>query len=139
MKTVRMFSMFAVVSGSLLFVSCGDEENPNEEPQVTITEVTGEEAADATTPTVHMPGFVFMPASVTIKKGGSILFKNDGTMLHTVTSGTGSADPRVGKLFDKALAVGKTFKFTFKTVGTQAYYCRPHEALGMKATITVTP
>ena len=58
--------------------------------------------------------------------------------LHTVTSGTGSADPSSGALFNAQLTpASPTFSFTFNTPGTVPYYCAPHEAFGMTGTVTV--
>jgi plastocyanin len=85
-------------------------------------------------------GLMFSPASVTIPVGGTVRWRNTGTILHTVTSGTGSTGPSPGALFDDlALSGGSTFEFTFTTAGTQPYFCRIHEAMGMKGTVVVTP
>ncbi len=59
---------------------------------------------------------------------------------HTVTNGTGSADPNAGTLFNASLAPATpTFDFTFNTVGTVPYFCVFHESLGMKGVIIVNP
>jgi hypothetical protein len=57
---------------------------------------------------------------------------------HTVTSGTGGADPNAGSLFDAPLtSASTTFQYVFNTAGTYPYFCRPHESFGMTGTITV--
>jgi plastocyanin len=58
--------------------------------------------------------------------------------LHTVTSGTGSADFSSGQLFDVELDQGQSFPFVFGSVGSFAYFCRPHEADGMTGTVNVS-
>ena len=86
-------------------------------------------------------GLMFVPAAVTIKVGTTVRWRNIGSILHTVTSGASSAaSSNPGAVFDDlALSPGSTFEFTFNTAGTQPYFCRIHEAMGMKGTIIVTP
>jgi plastocyanin len=86
-------------------------------------------------------GLMFSPSSVTIPVGGTVRWRNSGSVTHTVTSGTSSmASANPGALFDhNPLAPGGTFEFTFTTAGTQPYFCRFHEAMGMKGTVVVTP
>ena len=58
---------------------------------------------------------------------------------HTVTSGTGSLDPNVGKLFDLPLdSAHPVFTFTFDTPGSFPFFCRPHEGFDMKGVVVVT-
>jgi plastocyanin len=86
-------------------------------------------------------GLMFSPTSVTIAAGGTVRWRNSGSVTHTVTSGNSSmASDSPGTVFDhNPLAPGGTFEFTFTTVGTQPYFCRFHEAMGMKGTVVVTP
>ena len=77
--------------------------------------------------------FAFSPATLTIKAGTIITWKNITAAPHTVTSDD-------GKSFDSGTsnpiaAQGGTFSFTFKTAGTFAYHCAIHPF--MKATIIV--
>ena len=75
----------------------------------------------------------FSPATLTIKAGTTVTWKNTTAVPHTVTSDD-------GKSFDSgssnpiAAQVG-TFSFTFTTPGTFAYHCSIHPF--MKATIIV--
>ncbi len=58
---------------------------------------------------------------------------------HTVTSGTGSTDPNVGKLFDVALnSATPVFTFTFPDAGTFPFFCRLHESFNMRGVVIVT-
>ena len=62
-----------------------------------------------------------------------------GSGIHTVTSGTGSADPNVGKLFDVPLdSTNPVFTFTFPTLGTIPFFCRTHEGFNMRGVVIVT-
>src|SRR5262245_15242158 len=59
---------------------------------------------------------------------------------HTVTSGTGFADPQAGALFDMPMTSTSTMlQFTFTTAGDYPFFCRPHEGLGMVGFVHVTP
>jgi plastocyanin len=78
----------------------------------------------------------FTPKDVQINVGDTVKWiAASGT--HTVTSGTGSNDPSVGDLFDQQLAAGQTFSHVFSAAGLISYFCRPHETMGMKGTVTV--
>ncbi len=77
--------------------------------------------------------FTFSPATLTIKAGTTVTWKNVTTVAHTVTSDD-------GKSFDSGTskpiaAQTGTFSFTFKTAGTFKYHCSFHPF--MKATINV--
>jgi amicyanin len=77
--------------------------------------------------------FAFSPATLTIKVGTTVTWKNTTAAAHTVTSDD-------GKSFDSGTsnpitAQSGTFSFTFTTAGTFAYHCAIHPF--MKATIIV--
>jgi len=86
---------------------------------------------------VHQVGTTFQPDHVVILPGDTVRWIwNDG--VHSVTSGTGSADPQTGVLFDELLYVANTtVEYTFNTVGSYPYYCTPHESLGMNGDVMV--
>ena len=78
--------------------------------------------------------FTFSPATITIKAGTTVTWKNVTSVAHTVTSDDG------GKAFDSGTsnpvaAQTGTFTFTFKTPGTFAYHCSFHPF--MKGTVIV--
>ena len=80
----------------------------------------------------------FSPPHLTVTVGTTVRWRNAGPFDHTVTSGTGSRAGDVGAEFDAKLPAGGGFEFTFDTVGDHPYFCRPHEGMGMKGTVTVT-
>jgi plastocyanin len=87
--------------------------------------------------TVNQSNLTFSPASVNVVEGDTVRWVWT-SLSHTVTNGTGSADPQVGALFDAPLnSVTPTFQYVFTTAGTFPYFCRPHEGFGMKGTIVV--
>ncbi len=65
------------------------------------------------------------PSSLIIFKGGEIIWKNDDTAAHTVTSGDIINGP--DKKFDSGLIKsGKTFTHKFEESGEHAYFCMIH-------------
>ena len=77
----------------------------------------------------------FSPNSIEVTVGQTVVWTNDDSAFHTVTSGTaGAAD--VGKEFDSGLtgptaltSKGKTFEHTFDITGEYPYFCTLHPAM----------
>ena len=65
----------------------------------------------------------FHPAVLRITPGGSVVWKNSGRIVHTVT-----ADDRSWDSGD--LATGQTFRRTFDRPGVYRYFCKPHGTSG---------
>jgi amicyanin len=84
----------------------------------------------AATNTVSIENYAYSPASITVKKGTTVTWTNNDSVEHTVTVDSGSGPQ--SELFGK----GKTYSYTFDTVGTFSYHCQPHPY--MKGTVTVT-
>ncbi len=88
----------------------------------------------------------FVPDTLTIKGGDTVTWSNAGTAPHTSTDDPAKAsDPAHARLPDGAPAWdsgvingGASWSRTFDTPGQYTYFCIPHEAAGMVATITVT-
>lgn len=74
--------------------------------------------------TVSAKNFAFDPKELTVSPGTTVTWRNNDSILHTVTSDTG--------LFDSNLPAGADFQFTFNQPGTYAYYCKPHGGPGGK-------
>lgn len=74
--------------------------------------------------------YLYTPASVTVKAGTKVIWKNGTDAAHTVT-GKGSWSS-----YNKQLAVGKSVSHVFSKAGTYKYYCTIHPY--MKGTIKVT-
>jgi plastocyanin len=97
-------------------------------------------------------GYRFNPASLTIKRGDAVRWTNVSGGPHNVTfwpdsipagaqtplaaNMPGQTTPLAGPLL---LTPNQTYTISFANVpaGTYKYYCTPHLALGMKATIQV--
>jgi plastocyanin len=107
-KLIRTITII-MISLAVFMVSCKDDENvsPNE---------------------VSIGDDTFSPASITVSKGTTIKWTNNGADIHTVTSSTA--------LFDSGdLDPGDTYSRTFDSIGSFPYQCIYH--LGMNGTVLV--
>lgn len=94
-------------------------------------------AAVAATHFVDQTDFSFAPDFLVVNVGDTVVWQWS-SFSHTVTNGTGAADPNAGRRFDGSLSsFNPTFSYTFTTAGTVPYFCRPHELMGMTGTIVV--
>ena len=67
----------------------------------------------------------FNPSSVSIMKGDTVVWSNDDTAAHTVTSGSPANGP--SGMFDSSLLIGgKSFEHTFDSSGSIDYFCMVH-------------
>ena len=72
--------------------------------------------------------FLFVPASITVPAGSTVVFKNSDTVAHTVTASDGSFD-------SKNMDPKATWSHVFAKAGTYAYVCAYHAF--MKGTVVV--
>lgn len=76
----------------------------------------------------------YSPSKITVDPGTTVVWANNDSATHTVTSGQPSIGPT--GLFDSALfSPGKTFEYQFNTVGVHDYFCMVHP--WMTGTVTV--
>lgn len=76
----------------------------------------------------------FDPEEISVKVGTTVVWTNDDSVAHTVTSG----DPNSGPTddFDSGLIKpGKTFEHRFDSAGTTSYYCTVHPWMTGKVTV----
>ena len=67
----------------------------------------------------------FIPNMVTIDIGGEVIWENNDTAAHTITSGTAVEGP--SGVFDSSLVmVGSSFSHTFDAAGSFDYFCMVH-------------
>lgn len=133
-----------VLSALVLLAACGGGStgagtgttpttgtSSNSTPVATPTQASNTQMVMITTDSSG--SFAFSPATLTIKAGTTVTWKNATAVGHTVTSDD-------GKSFDSGTsnpiaAQGGTFSFTFTKAGTFPYHCEIHPF--MKATIIV--
>ena len=76
----------------------------------------------------------FNPVKLTVRVGTTVVWLQQGTSVHTVTSGSPSS---ITGLFDSPiLNPGQNFTFMFSQTGSFPYFCRVHGAM-MSGTIVV--
>ena len=73
---------------------------------------------------------VFLPDTITVNVGDTVVFDNTGDLPHTAEASDGSWD-------SGNLDPGQTFSVTFEEPGTVDYICAYHEVVGMLGTIEV--
>jgi plastocyanin len=84
-----------------------------------------------TTHVIHLSGYSFSPADLTIAVGDSVRAVVDGGT-HTFTS---SAGP---KSWDSGgMSAGQSYTVTFTTAGSYTFLCSYHSSLGMTGKLTV--
>jgi plastocyanin len=86
---------------------------------------------------VGVDDFSFSPQNVAIAVGETVTWSWVGGF-HTTTNGADSNDPGAGSLWDVMLLPGsEPASYTFTAPGVYTYFCRFHDSLNMKGTITV--
>jgi plastocyanin len=120
-----------VVVAALFLLGCSSS-NPgasaNQVPSVTMTDTNQ-----------------FVPATITIQRGTTLVWSNTGGLPHTVTDDLSKAMnkgdailPDGTQPWDSGIITGgQTYSRTFDVPGQYSYFCVPHEALGMVGRITV--
>jgi len=84
---------------------------------------------------VNMENFVFVPESLSIGVGDTIVWINKDAVSHTTTSGdTGVSN---GVWDSGVMAPGDSFKHVFPMTGNFHYYCSLHFSMGMTGRIIV--
>jgi predicted lipoprotein with Yx(FWY)xxD motif/plastocyanin len=121
--------------GDKIEAASGEPVSSGSGGAATTTTAASESSAGgaAQTVTVSVKNFAFNPKELTVSPGTTVLWHNEDSATHTVTSDTG--------LFDGSLPGGADFEFTFNEPGIYPYYCKPHGGaggVGMSGVITVT-
>jgi plastocyanin len=103
-------------------------------------------SAAATSTTIAMnDANQYVPATLTVQRGATVVWNNTGSVQHTVTDDPSKASnpsdaalPAGAQPWDSGLINGgQSYSRTFDVPGQYTYFCIPHEALGMVGRITV--
>jgi plastocyanin len=84
----------------------------------------------------------FVPSDITIRPGDTVRWINSDPYLmdHSTCSGSGSADPNSGGLWNSGtVRTGEFFEHVFEETGDFSFYSIPHEFEGMFGIVHVTP
>ena len=91
-----------------------------EEPKEPVTVIMPEGAG------IQKEGQIYYdPEALQITVGTAVLWKNDDSTMHTVTSGNSQEGPN-GVFDSDLMAAGDSFEFTFSSQGKEDYYCIVH-------------
>jgi len=100
-------------------------------PTVEAPQATGPMSVDVAIPTgTAVPGCeetndCYLPGTVSINAGDTVIWSNTDTAAHTVTSGSPTNGP--DGIFDSSLFMaGATFEVTFDDSGSYDYFCMVH-------------
>ncbi|HEX6980127.1 MAG TPA: plastocyanin/azurin family copper-binding protein [Alphaproteobacteria bacterium] len=93
---------------------------------------------------VEMSGFSFTPATVRVRVGDTVEWRNKSLFTHTVTfdpavTSDVSAPAGERSVDSGRIPAGEVFRHTFMSPGTFRYICRPHHELGMVGMVVVEP
>jgi plastocyanin len=89
------------------------------------------ESPNAEVHIVRIEGMKFIPKSLEVKVGETVVWVNQTESSHNVMANDGSFK---SEMLHKS---GEKFKFTFKKVGEFSYHCEPHRMMGMKGKVIV--
>ena len=123
-RPAAIFSVFAILS-MITAAACGGGGNSTQATNSTVTSSTSTVASGAS---VSIVNFAFSPATLNVALGTTVIWTNNDSTTHTVTSDTG--------VFNSGgMGQNATFSYTFNTAGTYTYYCSVHTY--MKGTVVV--
>lgn len=121
----RFILLAALVFTITALTACSGASAPDMEEQPIPD--TGEPTSEMTE--VNISGFAYDPAAISVPVGTTVMWTNNNSVPHTVTSDDG--------LWDSGnLNPGSTFSYTFEQPGTFAYHCEIHPT--MTGTVEVT-
>jgi len=101
------------------------EETPMEEEPAAPSAVDVSIPKGSSTPGCEANEECFIPSTVTTSVGSTVIWTNDDSAAHTVTSGTAVDGP--DGVFDSSIFMsGKTFEYTFDEAGSYDYFCVVH-------------
>jgi plastocyanin len=116
--------VLVMIAAVLAAAGCGGTKTPATTTPKTTPSTSP--SPGVTGSTVVIKNFAFEPASLNVKAGTSVTWKNEDSTTHTVT----------GSNWDSGqLQPGQEFQKTFDTAGTYDYHCSIHPS--MTGTVTV--
>ena len=83
---------------------------------------------------VRIDGFLFKPASLSVRAGSTVEWLNTDDIAHTITSGVPGAPTGAFDSGDRTL--DQRFSHEFLTPGTFAYFCRNHNSMRGEVVVT---
>ncbi|MBI2565275.1 cupredoxin family copper-binding protein [Candidatus Woesearchaeota archaeon] len=137
----KAITIFAIISLFLLIVGCTpqvpklennlqntvqQEEDKLNNQKTTVVQEPLEKTIESSTQIVEIKGFAFVPQTITLKVGDTVVWKQKDSAPHTVTGDEFSS---------QRLSKGEDFVYTFTAPGTYDYLCSVHPS--MRGTVVV--
>lgn len=128
--------LMIAVAGGAYYVGTHRADNELEAAKEAAVVAGAPRVGDASAPpavpsmTINIRKGAFDPATITVKKGETVIWMNTDAVAHTVTSDNGGIT-----LNSQSIAAGHAFTHTFTEAGTVAYHCAVDRA--MKGTVIV--
>ena len=124
----------AIVAGAISLSACGITGPAHTQPPPPFVDVT-----------VTMGMNSFNPATIRVRSGQAVQWRNTSPITHTVTADPARAanaanvqlPPGAQAFHSGSIPAGQTWSYTFTTPGTYRYVCLPHERQGMMGTVVV--
>ncbi|MHB8896258.1 MAG: cupredoxin domain-containing protein [Candidatus Geothermincolia bacterium] len=126
-RGLLLVAMGVLIVSLVVFAGCSSTKTTTPTTPKTTPKTTPSTTPSGTSSTVSVVDFSFQPATLTVKTGGTVTWKNNGATAHDITF----TDFTSG-----ALQPGLSFSHTFNTAGTFPYHCAIHPS--MTGTIVVT-
>ena len=79
---------------------------------------------------VTIQNYAFSPQSITVAPGTTVIWTNEDSVNHVVTSDTGAWPD------SDSLATNQTFSHTFTTAGTYPYHCAYHPSMTARVIVS---
>lgn len=89
---------------------------------------------DSFNPNCQNLDLCYIPSPITVNVGQTVLWENNDSAVHTVTSGSPNSGPD-GVIYSDLMAPGETFAFNFKEPGYFQYYCELHPWMEGEVTV----
>ncbi|HBC47913.1 MAG TPA: copper-binding protein [candidate division Zixibacteria bacterium] len=119
---ISRYALTITVVGAFIIAGCSSNKSPtspNNNPPAHSTRYH----------TVNIQNFAFSPASLPIAMGDTVVWTNNDSAPHTVTSNSGT------ELQSAQFTPGQTFQHIFPAAGGFAYHCIVHPS--MMGSVTV--
>jgi len=132
MYRVGIFIAVAITAIAITFTATGGMENhtPTIEPKKEAVSAKLTEKFVSIPQGTSVPGceevdLCYDPSFVTTFVGSEIIWRNDDSAVHTVTSGIIQSGPD-GNFDSGLILAGETFSYRFNDAGEYSYYCMMH-------------
>ena len=136
MKKVAIgFVIVAILAVAGIVIAMNRSSNKSNSSNTNSTQTTSNQQSQSSTPvainSVTVSNFTFSPADITVKKGTTVTWANQDSVVHKVQETDGQTGPD-----GSALDPGKSYSFTYNTTGTYKYHCAIHTEMTGSVTVT---